>query len=55
VFEDDHQIKKFMEVIYEFANTYIDSDEEEDSKQMNEEEIEITPEFNDYMSEHKVL
>jgi hypothetical protein len=32
VFEYDEQIKKFMEVIAEFANTHIDSDDEEDSK-----------------------
>jgi ribonuclease HI len=55
VFEDDQQIKKFMEVIDEFENTHIDSDDEEESKQMIEGEIEVTPEFSDYMVEHKVL
>jgi hypothetical protein len=55
VFENDQQIKKFMEVIYEFENTHIDSNDEEDSKLMVEGENEITLEFNEYMVEHKVL
>ena len=36
VFECDHQIKNFMEVIDEFANTHIDSYDEEESKYINE-------------------
>jgi hypothetical protein len=36
VFEDDQQIKIFMEVIDEFSNTYVDSDDEENGETMAE-------------------
>jgi hypothetical protein len=55
VFEDDRQIKKFMEVIVEFANTHIDSDDEEDTKQDIGKEAEEISKFSNYMAEHKVL
>jgi hypothetical protein len=44
-----------MEVIYEFANTHINSDDEEEFEPMIEGEIEITPKFSEYMVEHNVL
>jgi hypothetical protein len=44
-----------MEVIYEFANTHIDSDDEEDTKQDIGEEAEEIPKFSNYMAEYKVL
>jgi hypothetical protein len=44
-----------MEVMDEFVNTCINSDDEEDSKWINEEQIEITHEFSDYMVDHNFL
>jgi hypothetical protein len=44
-----------MEVIDEFDNAHIDSDDEEASKQMTKWEIKITPKFREYMIEHNVL
>jgi len=32
VFEDDQQINKFMEVIDEFANTHMESNDEKETK-----------------------
>jgi ribonuclease HI len=54
VFEDDQQIKKFMQVIDEFANTHIDSDDEQDTKHEIEEEVEDIPKFRNHMAKHKV-
>jgi hypothetical protein len=36
VFEDDQQIKMFMEVIEEFSNIHVDSDDEEGGEPMTE-------------------
>ena len=44
-----------MEVIDEFENTHIDSDEEEDAKHEIGEEVEEIPKFSNYMAEYKVL
>jgi hypothetical protein len=54
-FEDDQQIKKFMEVIDEFSNTHIDPDHEEDTKHEIKEEAKDIPKFRNHMVEHKVL
>jgi ribonuclease HI len=55
VFKDEEQIKIFMEVIDEFENTHMDSNDEGDTKQEIGEEDEKIPNFSNYMVEHKVL
>jgi hypothetical protein len=44
-----------MEVIDEFANTHMDSEDEEEIEQEIGDEAEEILEFNNYMDEHKVL
>jgi hypothetical protein len=44
-----------MEVIDEFVNTHIDSEDEKENEQEIGEEAEKTLEFSNYMVEHKVL
>jgi hypothetical protein len=55
VFEDDQNIKQFMEVIDGFAITHIHLDDEQDTKHEIEEEAEDIPKFSNYMVEHKFL
>jgi hypothetical protein len=44
-----------MEVIDEFGNTHIHSDDEGDTKHDIEEEVEDIPKFSNYMAEHKLF
>jgi hypothetical protein len=55
VFDDDEKIKKFIEVIVEFENIHVYSDDEEEYDPMTEGEIHNTSRFSEYMAEHKFL
>jgi hypothetical protein len=44
-----------MEVIDEFANIYVESDDEEDRELMNEVKMQMNFEFSEYMVGNKII
>jgi hypothetical protein len=54
VFEDDQQLRRFLELMDEFSSTHIDNEEDIEDDEEVSKDVEIDTHFNNYMENHKV-
>jgi hypothetical protein len=54
VFEDDQQIKKFLEMIDEFSTTHIDQEDDQNNEQINQ-NSHPDPKLQDMIANHKMM